>query len=92
MNEKIKKLQESIAKDEKRIRELQIEIEKKSQRLEVLRQDEILKQVSVLQNKGVDMAKVFQAIDNHDSGLLLSLLKGEGKDIGEQESGVSRHA
>lgn len=76
MNEKIKKLEESIAKDEKRIRQLQVEIEKKSQRLEVLRQDEILKQVSTLEHKGVDMAAVFRAIDNHDSGLLLSILTG----------------
>lgn len=80
MNEKIKKLEESISKDEKRIRQLQIEIEKKSQRLEVLRQDEILKQVSVLQNKGVDMAAVFHAIDNHDSGMLLSVLSGNPED------------
>ena len=90
MNEKIRKLEESIAKDEKRIRQLQIEIEKKSQRLEVLRQDEILKQVSVLQNKGVDMAEIFRAIDNHDSELLLSILSGNvtGESISDQESKV----
>lgn len=81
MNEKIRKLEASIAKDEKRIRQLQLEIEKKSQRLEVLRQDEILKQVFALQNKGVDMAAVFHAIDNHDSGLLLSVLSGNPEDI-----------
>ena len=91
MNEKIRKLEESIAKDEKRIRQLQLEIEKKSQRLEVLRQDEILKQVSALQNKGVDMAAVFHAIDNYDSGLLLSMLKGNVENTSELESDAISH-
>lgn len=92
MNEKIRKLEESIAKDEKRIRQLKIEIEKKSQHLEVLRQDEILKQVSALQNKGVDMATVFHAIDNHDSGLLLSILSGNVADNKQSGSDSDRHA
>ena len=80
MNEKIKKLQAAIAKDQEKIQQLQAQIEKKNQQIESIRQEEILKQVSTLEKKGVDIENILKAIDAQDSQRLLALLKPQDND------------
>ena len=80
MNEKIQKLQNSIAKDQHKIQHLQLQIEKKNQQIESIKQEEIMKQVSSLEKKGMDIDTILKAIDEQDLDRLLSVLSQESSD------------
>ena len=80
MNEKIQKLQNSIAKDQQKIQHLQLQIEKKNQQIESIKQEEIMKQVSSLEKKGMDIDTILKAIDEQDLDRLLAVLSQESSD------------
>ncbi|MCI9577182.1 MAG: hypothetical protein HFJ84_11240 [Clostridiales bacterium] len=77
MNEKIQKLQNSIAKDQQKIQHLQLQIEKKNQQIESIKQEEIMKHVSSLEKRGMNIDAILKAIDEQDSDRLLSILTQE---------------
>ena len=57
-----------------------LQIEKKNQQIESIKQEEIMKQVSSLEKKGMDIDTILKAIDEQDLDRLLAVLNQESSD------------
>jgi hypothetical protein len=77
MNERIKKIKESVSKDEKRIIKLQDGIKTKKEKIKELENTELMNNLNSISAKGFDVNNIVEAIKNKDIHSLMGLMAAE---------------
>ena len=88
MQEKIQKLELEIQRDSNRLEKQQEALKKKKERLEALKNEDLLKRVSKLQSDGISISEVLNAIEAHDLDYLQCLLETQKGADPHESSGI----